>query len=141
MKSFLTIGLFLGLVFQGISQSKAQQQILGLLAAQDEAWNKGDIEGFMQTYWKNDSLMFIGKSGATYGWQNTLNNYKKGYPDTSAMGKLKFTLISIQKLSRKYYSVVGKWHLQRTKGDLQGHFTLLMRKIRGKWVIVQDHSS
>jgi ketosteroid isomerase-like protein len=141
MRYLLTIGLFILIGFQVIAQSKTQKQIMGLLAAQDEAWNKGDIEGFMQTYWKNDSLMFIGKSGATYGWQNTLNNYKRGYPDTSAMGKLHFTMISIQKLSRKYYSVVGKWYLQRTKGDLQGHFTLLMRKIRGKWVIVQDHSS
>ena len=141
MKSLLTISLFLFIGFQVIAQSKTQKQIMGLLAAQDQAWNNGDIEGFMQTYWKNDSLMFIGKSGATYGWQNTLNNYKRGYPDTSSMGKLHFTLISIQKLSRKYYTVVGKWHLQRTKGDLQGHFTLLMRKIRGKWVIVQDHSS
>ena len=141
MKSFLTLVIFLLISFQVLAQSKQQKQILGLLAAQDEAWNKGDIEGFMQTYWKNDSLMFIGKSGATYGWQNTLNNYKRGYPDTSAMGKLLFTLISVQKLSRKYYSVVGKWHLQRTKGDLQGHFTLLMRKIHGKWLIVQDHSS
>ena len=141
MKSLLSIILFVFIGIQVFAQSKTQKQIMGLLAAQDEAWNKGDIEGFMQTYWKNDSLMFIGKSGATYGWKNTLNNYKRGYPDTSSMGKLHFTLISIQKLSRKYYSVVGKWYLQRTKGDLQGHFTLLMRKIRGKWVIVQDHSS
>jgi ketosteroid isomerase-like protein len=141
MKIFLPLTLFIFWGLQVVSQTKIQQQIINVLAEQDEAWNRGDIEGFMQTYWKNDSLMFIGKSGATYGWQNTLNNYKKGYPDTASMGKLHFTLISIQKLSRKYYSVVGKWHLQRTKGDLQGHFTLLLRKIRGKWVIVQDHSS
>ena len=141
MKIFLPLTLFIFWGLQVVSQTKTQQQIINVLAEQDEAWNRGDIEGFMQTYWKNDSLMFIGKSGATYGWQNTLNNYKKGYPDTASMGKLHFTLISIQKLSRKYYSVVGKWHLQRTKGDLQGHFTLLLRKIRGKWVIVQDHSS
>jgi len=85
--------------------------------------------------------MFIGKSGVTYGWQNTLNNYKRGYPDTSAMGKLNFTLISIQQISKKYYQVVGKWHLTRTIGNLQGHFTLLMRKIKGRWYIVSDHSS
>ncbi len=123
------------------AQNKNEKAILQLLKDQDACWNKGDIEGFMQTYWHSDSLMFIGKSGVTYGWKQTLNNYKKGYPDTTAMGKLHFTLIKIQKLSSRYYSVVGKWHLTRSIGDLQGHFTLLMKKIDGRWVIVADHSS
>lgn len=126
---------------QLLAQSKTEKKIISLLKTQDESWNNGDINGFMQTYWKHDSLMFIGKSGVTYGWQNTLNNYKKGYPDTTAMGKLNFTLIDIKKLSRKYYHVVGKWHLKRSIGDLQGHFTLLMQKIKGKWYIIADHSS
>jgi hypothetical protein len=85
--------------------------------------------------------MFIGKSGVTYGWQNTLNNYKKGYPDTAAMGKLNFNLINIKKLSRKYYHVIGKWYLTRTAGNLQGHFTLLLMKVKDKWFIIADHSS
>jgi ketosteroid isomerase-like protein len=123
------------------AQNKTELKLIQLLHQQDECWNKGDIEGFMQTYWKSDSLMFIGKSGVTYGWTNTLNNYKRGYPDTAAMGRLHFTLIKIQRLSSRYYSVVGKWHLTRTAGNLQGYFTLLMRKIKGKWLIVADHSS
>jgi hypothetical protein len=123
------------------AQSKTEQKIIQVLKTQDAEWNKGNIDGFMQTYWNSDSLMFIGKSGVTYGWKNTLNNYKKGYPDTSAMGKLDFTLIDIKKLSRKYYHVVGKWHLTRTIGNLQGHFTLLLKKIKGKWLIIADHSS
>jgi hypothetical protein len=123
------------------AQRKEKEKIISILHQQDLAWNNGDLEAFMQTYWKNDSLMFIGKSGVTYGWQNTLNNYKRGYPDIAAMGKLHFTLISINKLSRKYYQVVGKWHLSRSIGNLQGHFTLLMKKIEGRWVIVADHSS
>jgi ketosteroid isomerase-like protein len=112
-----------------------------LLQEQTEAWNRGDLEGFMKGYWENDSLMFIGKSGVTYGWQNTLENYKKGYPDTAAMGKLSFTLITVKRLSVQYFFVVGKWHLQRSIGDLQGHYNLLLRKIKGRWVIVTDHSS
>jgi hypothetical protein len=95
----------------------------------------------MQGYWENDSLMFIGKSGVTYGWQNTLNNYKRGYPDTAAMGKLVFNIISVQRLSKEYYTVVGQWQLKRSIGDVGGHYTLLFRRIKGKWVIVQDHSS
>ena len=129
------------LASNSFSQSKTEKKIISILKTQDESWNKGDIDGFMQTYWQSDSLMFIGKSGVTYGWKNTLNNYKKGYPDTTAMGKLDFTLIDIKKLSRKYYHVVGKWHLTRSIGNLQGHFTLLLRKIKGRWLIIADHSS
>lgn len=139
---YILIVLFCS-VFVSLSfaQSKTEQKIIQVLKTQDAEWNKGNIDGFMQTYWNSDSLMFIGKSGVTYGWKNTLNNYKKGYPDTSAMGKLDFTLIDIKKLSRKYYHVVGKWHLTRTIGNLQGHFTLLLKKIKGKWLIIADHSS
>ena len=141
IKSFITIVLLLLVSFGINAQSKTERKIIKLLHDQDESWNKADIEGFMTTYWNNDSLMFIGKSGVTYGWNNTLNNYKKGYPNTEAMGKLNFNLIQIKKLSRKYYHVTGKWHLTRTVGDLQGHFTLLLKKIKGKWLIISDHSS
>jgi ketosteroid isomerase-like protein len=123
------------------AQLKTEQQILDVLEAQDAAWNSGDLVGFMETYWNSDSLMFIGKSGVTYGWSNTLKNYQRGYPDTAAMGKLKFTLIRMERLSRKKYFIVGKWQLTRTAGNLQGHFTLLLRKINGQWKIVADHSS
>jgi hypothetical protein len=97
--------LFLFLIVSVISysQSKEEKAIRQLLTVQTESWNKGDIEGFMQTYWKSDSLMFIGKSGVHFGWQETFNNYKKGYPDTTAMGKLAFDIITVKKLSPEYY--------------------------------------
>lgn len=123
-------------------QAEAQEtEIRALLQKQTEAWNRGELEDFMEGYWKNDSLMFIGKSGITYGWQQTLDNYKRGYPDKTAMGQLTFTLIEIKRLSSKYYSVVGRWNLKRTIGDIGGHYTLLMKKINGVWVIISDHSS
>lgn len=124
-----------------LAQSADEAAIRNLLARQSADWNKGDIDAFMNGYWESDSLMFIGKSGVTYGWQNTLNNYKKGYPDTAAMGKLQFTIIKVKRLSVMYFEVVGKWHLTRTAGDLSGHFTLLFQKIKGRWVIIMDHSS
>lgn len=133
--------VFFSISFLSRAQSKDEQQIRRLLVTQTESWNRGDIEGFMQTYWKSDSLMFIGKSGVKWGWQQTLNNYKKSYPDTTAMGKLSFDILQIKKLSDEYYYVVGKWILQRTIGDLSGHYDLLLRKMKGKWVIVADHSS
>ena len=123
------------------SQLKEEAAVRKILNNQDAAWNRGDLEGFMEGYWKSDSLMFIGKSGITYGWEQTLNNYKKGYPDTAAMGKLDFEYIEIKQLSVNYFFVVGKWHLTRSIGDVGGHFTLVFKKIKNKWVIVVDHSS
>ena len=123
------------------AQSQEEKKIRQLLSVQTESWNRGDIEGFMETYWNSDSLMFIGKSGVKRGWEETLNNYKKGYPDTTAMGKLSFDIIKIQKLSKKYYYVVGKWMLKRSIGDLSGYYDLLLKKINGKWKIISDHSS
>lgn len=140
MKKLLTVFFFF-LSVSLFAQSKNETAIRKILDEQTQAWNRGDLEAFMAGYWKNDSLMFIGKSGITYGWTNTLNNYKKGYPDLTAMGKLHFNILTVKKLSSKYYHVVGKWHLQRTIGDLSGHYTLLFKKINKEWVIVADHSS
>ena len=135
--------LFIFLTFNSVSfaQSNDEQDIRNIIATQKTAWNNGNLEGFMDSYWRNDSLMFIGKSGVTYGWQNTLNNYKRGYPDTASMGKLDFDVIQVRRLSVLYFSVVGKWHLTRTAGNLQGHFTLLFKKVGKRWLIVSDHSS
>lgn len=112
-----------------------------IMAAQEVAWNRGDLAAFMDGYWQSDSLRFIGSRGLTYGWQTTLDNYRKSYPDRETMGTLKFTILSVEKLSRRSAYVIGKWQLTRSKGDLSGHYTLLWKKINGKWVIVADHSS
>jgi len=141
MRNLLTLQLLLFASLLLHAQNKDEQAIRDLLNTQSAAWNRGDIDNFMKGYWESDSLMFIGKSGVTYGWQNTLNNYKKGYPDTASMGKLDFTIIQVKPLSAEYYHVVGKWHLKRSIGDLSGHFTLLFRKIKGQWCIIADHSS
>ena len=121
--------------------NKDQKEITDLLNRQTQSWNRGNIDEFMSGYWNNDSLMFIGKSGVTYGYTNTLNNYKKNYSDTAQMGKLFFDIKQVKKLSIEYYWVLGKWFLKRTVGDIGGHYTLLFRKIKGKWMIVADHSS
>ncbi|MBO9727140.1 MAG: nuclear transport factor 2 family protein [Chitinophaga sp.] len=118
-----------------------QQKITALMTAQTTAWNNGDIEGFMQTYWHSDSLLFVGKSGITYGWQATLDRYKKTYPDATTMGKLDFKLLEFKPLAANVYLLVGKWHLQRSIGDLEGHFSLILKKIKGEWKIIEDHTS
>jgi ketosteroid isomerase-like protein len=123
------------------AQNKDEKEILETLDNQTKAWNRGEIETFMVGYWPNDSLMYIGKSGVTYGYQPTLNSYKKTYSDTAKMGKLSFDILQVKRLSAEYYYVVGKWFLKRSAGDANGYYTLLFRKINGRWVIISDHSS
>jgi ketosteroid isomerase-like protein len=122
------------------SQPKAEDEIAGLMKKQEVAWNNGDIEGFMKYYWNSDSLKFIGSKGITYGWQKTLDNYKKGYPDKAAMGTLTFEISTKEMLSESVVFIVGKWSLAKDK-PAGGYFTLLWKKIKGEWVIVVDHTS
>ena len=134
----------LAMLFSALSisaQSSDEQSIRQILATQEEAWNRADLEAFMGGYWRSDSLMFIGSRGVTYGWQATLDSYKKGYPDAGAMGKLTFTILSVQVLAPESAYVIVKLQLARATDELGGHFTLLWKKKDGKWVIVADHSS
>ncbi len=112
-----------------------------LLKAQDAAWNKGDIESFMQTYWKSDELTFSGGGTTTRGWQATLDNYKKRYP-AGSMGQLRFDHLETTTMGPATAMVLGQWYLEmedKTKRD--GNFTLLLRKFDDGWKIVHDHSS
>ena len=118
-----------------------RQAILKVMHVQQECWNRGDITGFMQTYWHSDSLMFVGKNGPDYGWQTTLNHYKKAYPDKAAMGTLSFSRIKVKLLDAANAFVFGAWHLQRVHDAPGGYFTLWFKKIKGEWKIVVDHTS
>ena len=89
------------------AQQKDEISIRKLMDDQTKAWNAGDLEGFMKGYWKSDSLMFIGSSGVTYGWEATLNNYRKNYPDTATMGILTFDILLIKPLSNIFCHAVG----------------------------------
>jgi hypothetical protein len=123
------------------AQSADEAAVRKILAEQTSSWNEGNLEDFMKGYWQSDSLMFIGTNGVTYGYQNTLNNYKKNYGTPDKMGKLYFKLLKVQRLSPEYYFVVGQWQLIRNAGNVGGHYDLIFRKINGKWVIISDHSS
>src|ERR1700761_7967940 len=119
-------------------ESKA---ILKVLSTQQTAWNNGDVDGFMQGYWKSDSLLFVGKAAPTHGWQATLDNYKRGYPDKAAMGILTFDILKVELLDPQNAFVLGGWHLKREKDSPGGYFTLWFKKINGEWKIVCDHTS
>ncbi len=144
MKLIFT-GLFLCLLTgPALSQQRApdRQAILAVLQRQTDDWNAGKVDKFMAGYWPSDSLTFVGKNGITYGYQPTLANYKKRYPDRKSMGTLKFDILQLDFPAPNVAYVIGRWHLTRPEvGDVGGHFTLLWRKIKKRWVIVSDHSS
>jgi ketosteroid isomerase-like protein len=121
--------------------TNVRQEVQAIMNTQSQAWNKGDLHAFMEPYWHSDSLVFLGKNGPTYGWDKTLQNYQKSYATPEAMGKLTFTLLQVNPLAADVLFVVGKWHLTRSIGNVEGHFSLVFRKIAGKWKIVADHSS
>ena len=138
---WILCALFLSFSIQGAAGQLAEKAILAVLQKQVSAWNDGDINRYMEGYWHSDSLVFIGKKGCTYGYEATLKNYKKAYPDKSAMGQLLFSDIHFKKISRRNYMVIGAWHLQRSIGNLDGCFSLLVRKSKRQWHIIADHSS
>jgi hypothetical protein len=140
MKKLFVMAIIIFSLKASFAQSADEAAIRRVLNTQEADWNSGNIENFMKGYWVSDSMIFIGKS-VTYGWHQTLDNYKKRYPDTAAMGNLSFNLLEFKPLSPGYYFVVGKWHLVRSVGDLEGYFTLLFKRIKGQWVIIADHSS
>ncbi|ULQ52247.1 YybH family protein [Flavihumibacter fluvii] len=131
----------LAITSQVFSQQNDEKDLRKLLQDQQEAWNRGDISSFMKGYWNSDSLMFIGGKGVTYGFRNTWERYKKTYDSREKMGTLAFDLLHFIPLAADAYMVVGKWHLTRTVGDIGGYYTLIFRKIDGKWLIISDHTS
>ncbi|QAA82637.1 nuclear transport factor 2 family protein [Aequorivita sp. H23M31] len=139
-KSLLFFFLFIAL--NAISQNEAEDKeaILAVLISQEKAWNQFDLEGYMQGYWKTDSLKFYGSKGLTNGWQQTLDNYKKGYPSKEYTGTLKFTVDNISQIEENSYSVMGQYHLTRKAGNANGVFMIIFKKIDGEWRIVADLS-
>lgn len=114
--------------------------ILEIMNKQEKAWSNHDLEGFMEGYWKSDSLKFYGSSGLTYGWQKTLDNYKKGYPTPAHSGKLRFKVNDISKIDEASYFVMGEYHLTREVGNANGVFMIIFKKINGEWKIIADTS-
>ncbi|MFC7358034.1 YybH family protein [Jejudonia soesokkakensis] len=123
-----------------IEIERDKKEILAVMSAQEMAWSNNDLEGFMQGYWKSDSLKFYGKSGLTKGWQQTLDNYKKGYPTKADSGTLNFTIESMTPIENKSYYVMGQYFLKRTVGDANGVFMIIFKKIDGQWKVVADMS-
>jgi len=120
---------------------KSNIEITKMMQQQAKDWSNGDIEAFMQGYIKSDDLKFVGHNGITYGWQATLDNYKKNYPSKDYTGILNFKLLEFDQLAKDVFLVIGEFHLTRTVGDANGMFSIILKKINGEWKIIADHSS
>ena len=142
---FLTLNLvaLLGqaFIFKNTLLKHSDTPIKLVLQQQEEAWNKGDLDGFMQHYWKSPELQFVSKNGVKKGWQSVYDSYQKNYAAKGEMGKLNFQVLSIQTIDKKNAMVTGTWKVENTSGVHQGYFTLWFKNIEGKWLIVMDHTS
>lgn len=118
-----------------------REEIINTFMLTQTAWNNGNLDEFMKAYWKSDSLVFVGYRGATYGYEPTLESYKRGYPDKIAMGTLEYEINDLRAIDNTTALMIGKFYLTREIGDMQGYYTLVWQKIDGAWVIISDHSS
>jgi hypothetical protein len=112
-----------------------------VLMAQQSAWNKGDLGGFMQAYWPSEELIIVGPEAVTKGWEEALARYELRYPDTDTMGTLKFEVLDIVPLQTDFLWMIGTWELRRATDRPNGRFTLLWQRIDDEWLIIGDHSS
>ncbi len=134
----LLLLLFAGCVGAQDTMHRDFRAIRATMSEQEQAWNRGDLDAFMTHYWASEALQFIGANGPTYGWQTTLENYKKRYPNRDAMGTLRFDILNMNRRSRKVITLTGKFTLERKNDQPSGYFLLIWQKIKGKWLIVAD---
>lgn len=142
MKKFLLLFFILSF-YNGIAQTeeKDKKDILAVLKDQRIAWSKNNLDGYMEGFWKNDSLKFYGPNGITRGWDNLFEKYRKNYPDKDHTGILSYKINDISKISDDNYYVLGEYHIKRNAGNIDGFFMLLFRKIENDWKIVVDTSN
>ena len=132
--------ILLALLSSSLSFFGQKTEIIKVMTEQQTAWNNGEIDTYMEGYWKSDSLLFIGSKGPTYGWNTTLANYKKAYPTKDRMGTLVFSDIQVKPLGKKYAYVFGKWRLIRADDKPGGIYTLIFQKFKEGWKIISDHT-
>src|ERR1700682_1784343 len=121
--------------------TKTEAAIRAVLDAQAAAWNRGDLEGYMDGYARSRDTEFVGGDTIARGWQTVLDRYRKNYSSREKMGVLTFSVLEITMLSKDAALVLGRWHLKRASDEPHGTFSLLFRKTKAGWRIVHDHSS
>ncbi len=112
-----------------------------VVRAQEKAWNEGDVDEFVKYYWKSDDVTFSSGGKVTRGWTATANNYRERYPTREAMGRVTFSNLETTPLGDEAALMLGEWKLDRADEPMVGKFTLVFRKVDGRWVIIHDHTS
>jgi ketosteroid isomerase-like protein len=145
MRSVLLLVLLAAFAASAAAQSAAadssQRDILAVIDRQAAAWNAGDIAGYMDGYWRSDSLLFTSGGTARRGWKPTYDAYAKKYATKELMGRLVFSEIEVHPLADGAAWVFGSWALERAADRPHGLFTLVFSRINGSWKIVHDHTS
>ncbi len=115
--------------------------IRSVISAAQIAWNNGDIDAFMEGFWKSDSLQFISARGLSRGWEATRENYIKGFPERSSMGTVSYEILSLTSLAPNIFILTSRYEITQEVGKREGIFTAIFRKINGKWLAVHYHAS
>lgn len=122
-------------------EDKEVAAVRAVIEAQQAAWNRGDIEGFMDGYAREETTTFVSGDTVTRGWQTVHDRYKARYDTREKMGTLAFTELEFKPLSEFYMMAVGRWQLTRDADTPRGRFTLIFRRTNAGWRIVHDHTS
>ena len=128
-------------VFGETDKDEIIAQVQQVLRTQQESWNRGDVEEFMNGYWHSEETVFVSGDDVTRGWQQVLDRYKRTYSDRTKMGELSFSDLQVTPLSDDSAVALGRWELARKKDRPQGRFTLILRRLPEGWKIVHDHTS
>jgi ketosteroid isomerase-like protein len=115
--------------------------ITKILEAQQNHWNRGNVDAFLEGYWHSPDLTFSGSGGIARGWDGVRARYNKNYPDRAAMGHLDFSEVEFHFLGEDAALVLGHWHLARAQGDIGGVFSLVWQRFPEGWRIIHDHTS
>jgi len=126
---------------QSIHNAKIEAAVRAVLEAQRDAWNRGDIEGYMDGYARSSDTVFVSGDNVMRGWQSVLDRYKKSYNSRDKMGVLTFSDLEITIIGKDAAVVLGRWHLQRANDEPHGRFTLILRQTKQGWKIIHDHTS
>lgn len=140
--ALFVLGVWTGRRTKVVEKREADRAAIdAVLNAQEQAWNRGDVDAFLTGYWHSTELTFEGSGGIARGWDGVLARYKKNYPDRAAMGQLDFSQLEFRFLGPDAALVLGHWHLKRESGDIGGVFSLVWERFPEGWKIIHDHTS
>jgi uncharacterized protein (TIGR02246 family) len=137
----LLVGTSTSLYAQANTREPDRAAITEVFKNQQTAWDKGDVDAFLEGYWHSPEITFSGSNGITHGWDAVRARYQRNYADRETMGQLDFSGLEFRFLGPDAALVLGHWHLTRTKGDIGGVFSLVWQRFPEGWRIIHDHTS